>query len=165
MPEIIIIAAVATESRIIGSSGELPWDIPEDLGRFQRLTTGGTVLMGRRTFESILREVGGPLPDRETVVLTTTQKHEEYPEVQACPGVEAAMNLVSGKEKLFICGGESVYQDFLSRADRLELTLVEGSYEGDTYFPPFRHLVGSRFQETARESYDGFSFVTLDACH
>jgi Dihydrofolate reductase len=160
MPEIVIIAALTRESRVIGNDGKLPWDIPEDLKRFQRLTTGHTVVMGRRTFESICRQVGGPLPDRDTVVLTTTKDYPQYPEVQVCRSVQDAMQTISQKRKAFICGGASVYEDFLPKADRLELTVVEKDYNGDTYFPPFEDRLEEELEVTSREERDGFSFVT-----
>ena len=162
MPELVIIAAVAEENRVIGQEKDLPWHIPEDLQHFKNLTTGHPLLMGRRTFESVVHQFGGPLPDRRMVVLTSQGPFEEYPNIETYPSIETAMDALADAETVFIGGGEAIYRQFLPRADRLELTLIEGSYEGDTYFPPFEHLVGDTFEETAVDERDGFRFVTYE---
>ena len=162
MPELVIIAAVAEENRVIGQEKDLPWHIPEDLQHFKNLTTGHPLLMGRRTFESVVHQFGGPLPDRRMVVLTSQGPFDEYPDIETYPSIDAAMNALADAETVFIGGGEAIYRQFLPRADRLELTLIEGSYEGDTYFPPFEHLVGDTFKETAVDERDGFRFVTYE---
>jgi len=162
VPELVLIAAVAEENRVIGKNKDLPWHIPEDLQHFKDLTTGHALLMGRRTFESIVHQFGGPLPDRRMVVLTHRTSFDEYPEVETYSSIDAAMDAVADEEIVFIGGGESIYRQFLPRADRLELTLVEGEYEGDTYFPPFEPLVGDVFEPTQVDERDGFRFVTYE---
>jgi len=162
MPELVIIAAIAEENRVIGRDHELPWHIPEDLERFQRLTTGHPLLVGRRTFESIVHQFGGPLPDRRMVVLTSTNSLPSYPEIETYSSIASALGALSDEDVVFIGGGATVYEAFLPHADRLELTLVEGHYEGDTYFPPFEHLVGTVFEPTTIEEHDGFRFVTYE---
>lgn len=162
VPEIVLIAAVAESNRVIGNNKDLPWHIPEDLQHFKKLTTGHPLLMGRRTFESIVHQFGGPLPDRRLVVLTSQGPFDEFPEVETYPSIDAAMDAVADEEVVFIGGGEAIYRQFLPQADRLELTLIEGDYEGDTYFPPFEHLVGEVFEKTAVDERDGFRFVTLE---
>lgn len=162
MPEIVIIAAVAEENRVIGRGKELPWHIPEDLQHFKELTTGHALLMGRRTFESVVHQFGGPLPDRRMVVLTSQGPLDEHPEVETYPSIDAAMDALADEDIVFVGGGESVYEQFLPRADRLELTLVEGDYEGDTYFPPFEPPVGDVFEVTDVDERDGFRFVTYE---
>ena len=160
--EIVLIAAVAEENRVIGKDKDLPWHIPEDLKHFKRLTTGHPLLMGRKTFESIVHQFGGPLPDRRTVVLTSKGELPEYPEVEAYASIDAALEALEGEDTVFIGGGEAVYEQFLPRADRLELTLVEGDYDGDTYFPEYEHLVGDPFEITRDDPHDGFRFVTFE---
>lgn len=162
VPELVLIAAVAEENRIIGQDKDLPWHIPEDLKHFKRLTTGHALLMGRRTFESVVHQFGGPLPNRRMIVLTTEGPLADYPEVETYPSIDAALDAVADEEIVFIGGGESVYRQFLPRADRLELTLIEGTYEGDTYFPRFEHLVGDVFEVTHVDERDGFRFVTYE---
>jgi dihydrofolate reductase len=160
VPELVIIAAVAEENRVIGKDRDLPWHIPEDLQHFKELTTGHPLLMGRRTFESIVHQFGGPLPDRRMVVLTSQGPFEDYPDVETYSSIDKAMDAVADEDVVFIGGGEAIYHQFLPKADRLELTLIEGDYEGDTYFPPFEHLVGDVFEKTSVDERDGFRFVT-----
>lgn len=160
MPEIVLIAAVAESNRVIGRDQDLPWHLPDDLKRFKRLTSGHPLLMGRKTFESLVHQFGGALPDRRNLVLTTTRDFDDYPDVETYPTIDAAMDAVRDADRVFIGGGADVYAQFLPRADRLELTLVEGDYRGDTYFPPFEHLVGDVFEVTTVDPRDGFRFVT-----
>lgn len=159
-PEIVLIAAVAEKNRVIGKGDDLPWHISEDLQRFKQLTTGHPLLMGRRTFESILHQFGGPLPGRRLVVLTSRGPFEAYPEVETYASVDEAMEALSGAGTVFIGGGGAIYAEFLPIADRLELTLVEGDYDGDTFFPPYEHLIGSTFELTAEEKRENYRFVT-----
>ena len=162
VPEIVLIAAVAEENRVIGKDGGLPWHIPEDMQRFKRLTSGHAVLMGRRTFESIVRRLGGPLPDRRTVVLTSRGELPEHPDVEACSSIQEALETLADEELIWVTGGESVYRELLPDAHRLELTLVEGEWGGDTHFPEYEHLVSEVFEVTAEEPRDGYRFVTLE---
>lgn len=161
-PEIVLIAAVAEGNRVIGRDGRLPWHIPEDLRRFKRLTTGHAVLMGRRTFESIARRLGGPLPERRNVVLTSRGELPDHPGVEAHASVEEALEALSGEEVVFVAGGASVYRELLPEADRLELTLVEGEWEGDVFFPPYEDLAEESFRVVVEEPGDGYRFVTLE---
>ncbi|WP_022834847.1 dihydrofolate reductase [Salisaeta longa] len=159
MPDIVLIAAVAEENRVIGKDKDLPWHLPEDLKRFKRLTTGHPLLMGRHTFESVVHQFGGPLPNRRMMVLTT-QGLPDYPDIETYSSIDAAMAAVADADVVYIGGGGDIYKQFLPRADRMELTLVEGAHAGDTYFPPFKHLVGDVFTVAREEPHDGFRFVT-----
>ncbi len=160
-PEIVLVAAIAEKNRLIGRGDDLPWHIPEDLKHFKRLTTGQALLMGSRTFRSIVNQFGRPLPDRRTIVLTSKGAVPGYPEIEAYPSIGAALEATADIPVLFIGGGSTVYAPFLPRADRLELTLIEGDYEGDVYFPPYEHLIPEVFTLTNEERHDGFRFVTL----
>jgi dihydrofolate reductase len=159
-PEVVIIAAVAEKDRLIGRGTHLPWHIPEDLKRFKRLTLGHPLLMGRKTFESILVQFGKPLPDRRHIVLTRNPGHIEHPAAECFESVEIALAALKNETIVYISGGAAVYKTFLERADRLELTIVEGDFDGDTFFPPWQHLVGSLFELASREEHDGFRFET-----
>jgi dihydrofolate reductase len=168
-PELVLIAALAVRDRLIGDGMELPWHIPEDLRRFKRLTSGHPILMGRRTFESLLHQMGKPLPGRRHLVLTSEpeafmRKHAGHAaQVEAFSGADEALAAAQGAERVFIGGGASVYAELLERADRWELTLVEGEHAGDTHFPPYEHLLGERFVVTSEEAHEGdpaFRFVT-----
>lgn len=161
-PEIVIIAALAEENRVIGKDLDLPWHIPEDLKRFKRLTSGFPLLMGRKTFESIVHQFGGPLPNRRSIVLTRRGGLAGFDGVETYATLEDALTAVGDAERVFVGGGGKIYDLFLEQADRLELTLVEGSYEGDTFFPDYEHLIGKLFEITCVENRDGYRFVTYE---
>jgi dihydrofolate reductase len=129
-----IIAAVA-ENGVIGRDGKLPWRVSADLRQFKKLTMDHTIIMGRRTWESIAR----PLPGRRMIVVSRQSGYQSNAD-----GIEVAANLddaldraaAHGKEEVFIIGGAELYKAALPRADRLYLTRVEAHVAGDTYFPP-----------------------------
>lgn len=144
-PEIVVIAAVAKKDRLIGDGLDLPWRISEDLKRFKRLTLGHPIVMGRRTFDSLVHQFGGVLKGRPNLVLTSRPLDVDHPDVHAFSSLSDAIEAFSAAEIIFLGGGASVYEAGLPIADRLELTLVDGDFTGDTYFPPFEHLIGSDF--------------------
>jgi len=162
VPDITLIAAVAEENRVIGRDLDLPWHLPEDLQRFKRLTTGYPLILGRKTFQSIVHQFGGPLPNRRMIVLTRKGLENDYDGVETYSSLDAALESVDGEETVFIGGGEDIYRQFLPHADRLELTLVEGEWEGDTYFPEYEHLIGDVFEPVEVDDRDGFRFVTYE---
>ena len=144
---IILVAAVA-RNRAIGVDNGLPWRLPADLKSFKRRTRGHTLLMGRRTWESL---DGGPLPGRRTIVLSTTL--EEVPEgVVVVPtlveGIEHARS--AGEQELFIAGGGSVYAAAEPYADRMLLTWVDTEVAGDAFFPD---VDMSLWRELGREEF------------
>ena len=125
---IAIIVAMA-KNRVIGKNGQLPWHLPSDLRRFKQLTMGHTLLMGRRTFESI----GTALPGRQTIVLS---RDPEYRAVgcTVATDIEAAMQLVKPEEELFICGGADIYRQTLPFVEKIYLTELDVEIAGDRYF-------------------------------
>lgn len=140
---IAIIAAIADDGTI-GHAGKIPWHISDDLKRFKRLTLGHPVIMGRRTFESIGKE----LPGRRNIILGR----------QHCPSLEDALK-TCGDETVFIIGGAEVYRQALPVADKLYLTHVHQRPAGDTRFPEYDR---GQWREIAREDHDGFSFVDYE---
>lgn len=161
-PEIVIIAAVAEKNRVIGKDNELPWYISEDLKRFKRLTIGHPVLMGRKTFESIVARLGKPLPHRRNVVLTKRKYRPAFPEVETYDSLEAALAALADEKRFAIIGGESLFRKALTITDRLELTIVEGDYEGDAYFPAYEHLIDREIRLLTKEEKDGYRFETYE---
>jgi len=147
---LIIIAAVA-RNRVIGKGGKVPWDIPEDMERFKQFTKGHTVVMGRRSYESL----GKQLPDRRNIVLTS----KAIPGVETYPTIAEALQALENEEKVFVIGGGEIFAQLLGSADELQLTLVDQDVDGDTFFPPYEHLVGSVFQLVNRETHEGFTYV------
>lgn len=160
--EIVLIAAVAEENRAIGRGLDLPWRIPADLRRFKALTLGHPIIMGRRTFESLVHQFGGPLAGRENVVLTRHPMHVDHPDVHVCGALDDALDAFADRERVFIGGGASVYAATLPLADRLELTLVEGFFTGDTFFPAYGALVEGPeavFERVATERHEAAGAV------
>ena len=124
-----IIVAMA-KNRVIGKKGQLPWHLPSDLRRFKQLTMGHTLLMGRCTFESI----GTALPGRQTIVLSRDPEYRAAGCVMTTD-IEAALQMVSPTEELFICGGADIYRQTLPFADKIYLTELDVEIAGDRYFP------------------------------
>ena len=127
----VYVIAAMSENRVIGRGGGLPWHLPDDMKHFQQLTTGHTVIMGRKTFESM----DGPLPDRRNIVIT---RQSDY----APSGAEVAHSLdealrLAGNGDCFVSGGEEIYRLALPVADRLYLTVVHAEVDGDVRFPQF----------------------------
>lgn len=132
MPEIIIIAAIAT-NRVIGRDNQLLWNIPEDMAHFKALTAGHTVLMGRKTWESLPPRFR-PLPGRRNIVITR-QADYAAPGAELADSLEAAIALAEPDSCAFIIGGGEIYRQAMDLADRLELTEVSLEPEGDAWFP------------------------------
>ncbi len=152
---ITIIAAIA-KNNVIGKDNDLPWHLPEDLKRFKKLTTGNTVLMGRKTFESIMDRLGKPLPNRTSLVIT---RQTDYPVPNGCRVHSSIEDAVAKhkNEHIFIIGGASIYQASMNLADELEITHLDNEYAGDTYFPT---IDPERWEVTEEDIYDGYKFVT-----
>jgi dihydrofolate reductase len=125
---ISLVAAVA-QNGAIGNRGALPWRLPADLARFRRLTTGHSILMGRKTFRSI----GGPLPGRRNIVLTRDVDFRAAG-CEIAHSVEQSL-AAAGRGELFVIGGASVYELFLPLAGRLYITRVAAEVLGDAFFP------------------------------
>lgn len=123
------IVAMAS-NRVIGVNNQLPWRLPADLARFKRLTMGHTLVMGRKTYESI----GRPLPGR-TMIVVTRQPDFAPPGVKVAHSVDEALALAQGDDEVFIAGGAELYAQTLGRLDRLYLTRIEREVPGDTRFP------------------------------
>jgi len=151
MSEIIIIAAMA-ENRVIGKDNALPWSLKEDLARFKELTTGCPCIMGRKTWESLPKK---PLPGRLNVVISRSAANA--PGAVVVSSLQDAVQHCAGHEKIFICGGASVYREAFSLADKIELTVIHRRYEGDAFFP---EIDGAQWKKTAAVDFDGFSFIS-----
>ena len=128
---IIVIAAIA-ENNVIGNAGDLPWHLKSDLLRFKTLTQNGTVVMGRKTHESIIRRMGKPLPNRTSIVLSRDTSYHANG-VVVCHSLKAAFDMCT--ENVFIIGGERVFREAVLLADELHLTIVHAQPEGDVRFP------------------------------
>jgi dihydrofolate reductase len=139
----ISIIAAMSRNRVIGRRGAIPWDIPEDRRRFRELTLGHTVIMGRKTFESI----GRPLAGRRNIVVTGLTDYAAEGAVFVHSLAEALASSDPADE-LFICGGSGIYELAMTLCSKIYLTLVDLEIEGDRYFP---HIPADDFQELSRE--------------
>ena len=128
--KITIVAAIASNN-VIGKKNSLPWDIPEDLKRFKQLTSGHTILMGRKTFDSI----GRPLPNRTNIVMTKDTNYQKEG-VEIVFDEKEALNLIKElNQEVFIIGGSKIYELFEPWATSLMITRVLKDFKGDAFFP------------------------------
>lgn len=154
MSTIVLIAAVA-KNRVIGIENRLPWHLSTDLKYFKAITLGHTILMGRKTFESL----GRPLPKRRNMVMTQNKswKHEGYEIVHA---VDEVLDKTAAEEKVFVIGGEAIFTAFLPYADYLYLTEIHQDFEGDTFFPRYEKTQWREIQRFPQvEGEVNFDFV------
>lgn len=117
------------KQRVIGYQNQLPWHLPNDLKHVKQLSTGHTLVMGRKTFESI----GKPLPNRRNVVLTNNHsfKHEGVDVIHSIEEI----NDIPGQ--VFIFGGQTLFEEMIDKVDDMYITVVDGKFQGDTFFPPY----------------------------
>ena len=127
--ELTIIAAASTNN-VIGFNNKLIWNIPNDLKRFKELTLGHSVIMGRKTFESL----PNPLPKRRNIIIT---KNKDYSRdgIEVTSNIEDAIDLCKSDSQPFIIGGGEIYSQTIEIVDKIELTRVYKDYQGDAFFP------------------------------
>ena len=150
----INIIVAMSKNRVIGDSNTLIWHLPEDLKRFKQLTTGNTIVMGRKTYESI----GRPLPNRRSIIITRDTNYK----VDGCEVVnslEEALEL--SNNNCFIIGGGEIYRQALDKADRIYLTRINKDFEGDTTFPEIREWYESDCQEFNNDELS-WSFIQYE---
>ncbi len=144
---IISLIVAASENNVIGNSGKLPWSLPNDLKYFRDLTVGKPVIMGRKTLESI----GKPLPGRQNIVITS-QNTLPLPGCDTADSPARALEKAeeSGAKEVFVIGGGQIFHDLLPLANRVYLTRVHATIEGDTFFPK---LDQAAWTEISRERH------------
>lgn len=158
-PRISIISAIAKKDRAIGKNNALLWHIPEDFKHFKELTSGHAIIMGENTYKSI----GKPLPNRTNIILSLSS--EFTPEgCMVVRSIEEAIAVAKQyeTEEIFIIGGASIYKQFIPMADRLYLTLVDGEYEADTFFPEYDDFTKVVSEEKMNNGEYVFTFVVLE---
>ena len=153
-----LIAAVAA-NRVIGSHNALPWYIKEDLKHFRDITMGHTVLMGRNTFDSIMKHLGKPLPGRESVVVTRNLDLRLPESVMVFRDLDSAMKWLKDRDEVMVAGGGQIFSQLFDKADKLLLTEIHKNVDGDVYFPKVDKAI---WKETSREDHDEFSFVEYE---
>ena len=138
-----IIVAKA-KNNIIGKNNQIIWNLPEDLKHFRELTTGYTIIMGRKTYESL----GKPLPDRKHIIFSQNpdfRVHEEN--VQVVHSLLEIQDLIEGKEEVFVIGGAMIYNFLMPYVKKMYITEIAKDFEGDAFFPTIDHEI---WKETSR---------------
>ena len=157
--KISIVVAIAANNAI-GKDNQLLWRLPNDLKHFKQITSGHTIIMGRKTYDS----VGKPLPNRRNVVITRQNINIEGCEV--VNSLDAALALCADEPEVFIVGGAEIYKQAMQATDRIYLTIVHQDFDGDTYFAEIK---ADEWKESEREDYQpdekhqfAYSFITLE---
>ena len=172
-PTISIIAAIG-ENRELGKDNKLLWHIPEDLKRFKKLTQNHAVIMGRKTYESI----GKPLPDRLNIIITRDKSYK--PKSTVTPvnqltvvhSLEQAIELAKKsriydlgsiiKDEIFVIGGGQIFELAFPYAEKLYLTIVEGTYDADTFFPDYSVFNKIVFEQKGEDKGYRFRWIELE---
>lgn len=146
-----------SKNRVIGCNNQLPWHMPADLKRFKQLTLNKTVIMGRKTFESI----GHALPDRENIIITH-QKDYSANHCKIAHSLKDALSL-SSHQDVFIIGGQTIYEQALSIANQLFITLIDETISGDTFFPEIQkekwQLISNEKHERDEKNQYAYEFL------
>ena len=157
----VSIIAAMDRNRLIGNKNQLPWHLPADLAHFKQVTMGKPVIMGRKTYESI----GRPLPGRDNIVLTRSGDFHAQG-VSVVSSLQQALDDVAGSDEVMVIGGSTVYALAMPRADRLYITHVENSYQGDAWFPEFDlecwRIVNDERHSADENNSSNYRFVTYE---
>lgn len=159
---IITFVVAAAANNAIGKDNQLLWNLPTDLKHFKKITSGHTIIMGRKTFDSM----GKPLPNRRNIVITRN-KDLKIEGAEVTKSLNEALELCNNEAEVFVIGGAEIYKAALERTDKIYLTRVHKSFNGDAYFPD---LNPDKWVEVAREDHLAdeknpidFSFITLES--
>ena len=157
---IISIIVAIGENHAIGKNNQLLWHMPNDLKHFKEITSGRTIIMGRKTFDS----VGKPLPRRRNIVVT--RQDIEIPGCEVVKSIDEGLALCAHDDEVFIGGGAEIYRQAMAKTDRLYLTIIHKEFEADTFFPKIDYL---QWQEVSREDFEPdeknplpYSFIQLN---
>lgn len=157
---IISIVVAIAQNNAIGKNNQLLWHLPKDLKHFKDITSGHTVIMGRKTYES----VGKPLPNRRNIIIT--RQNIVIDGCEVVNSIEEALKLCTGETEVFIVGGAEIYKQAMALTDRIYLTIVHQEFDADTYFPEIKETI---WKETERQDHESdekhlfpYSFITLE---
>ena len=162
---IISLIAAMGKNRVIGNKGKLPWRMPADLEYYKSKIRGKTVVMGRKTFESMGNR---PLPNRANIIITRDQNYQVEDAIVVHSAEEAIREAekISSDQELMVIGGSEIYKEFLPRANRIYLTMIDGMFEGDAFFPEYditewKEISYEEHEMDAKNPYD-YRFVVLE---
>ncbi len=150
----LALIAAYTKNRVIGKDGKIPWKIKGEQQRFKELTTGNVVIMGRRSYE----EIGRPLPNRTTIVVSNTKNFDAENCFTAKTLSEAVK--LAGDRDIYISVGAGIYREALPLVEKMYITEIDQEMEGDTYFPEFQE---KQFVKEVNQRFDGeipYTYVT-----
>jgi dihydrofolate reductase len=157
---IVAIIVAIGENNAIGKNNQLLWHMPNDLKHFKDVTSGRTIIMGRKTFDS----VGKPLPKRRNIVVT--RQDITIPGCEIVKSIQDGLALCKGEDEVFIGGGAEIYKLAMHLTDRIYLTIIHKSFDADTFFP---EIDRKEWKEVSREDYQPdeknplpYSFITLE---
>lgn len=155
---IISLVVAAADNNVIGKDNAMPWHIPEDFKHFKEVTMGKPCIMGRKTFESILVSLGKPLPGRVNIIIS--RKNYQHDGALTCKDLDEAIDQAkrTASEEICIIGGAQIYNLALPLANRVYLTRVHQSPEGDAFFPE----LGKEWKETDKDSRGPYTFLTYE---
>lgn len=158
MKAIISLVVACADNNVIGIKNAMPWHIPEDFQHFKAVTLGKPCIMGRKTFESILAQLGKPLPGRVNIIVS--RRNYQHAGALTCKDLNEAIEQArkTGTEEICIIGGAQIYEQALPLADKIHLTRVHQSPDGDAFFP----VLGKEWVEQSRDEREGFSFLTYE---
>jgi len=152
--------AAMSENHVIGKDNQLLWHMPNDLKHFKNTTSGHTVIMGRKTFDS----VGKPLPKRRNIIIT-----RQIITIEGCEvvnSIDAALELSKDEDEVFIVGGAEIYKQALPYTDRVYLTVIHHHFDGDSFFP---ELSSNEWKEVSHENHPAdeknafaYAFITYE---
>ena len=157
----ISLIVAMSEDRVIGRDGTMPWRLSADLRRFKQITMGHHMLMGRKTFDSI----GRALPGRTTVVISRSATYDD-PNIRVARSLDEAIEIAANDSEVFVVGGAQIYNLALPQVDRIYLTRVHATIEGDTFFPKVDWDAWKLFESEKHEADEkndfDVSFLTYD---
>ena len=155
------IVVAMDDNRLIGSNNQLPWHLPADLAYFKKLTTGKSILMGRKTYDSI----GRPLPNRRNIVITRNVEIS-IPGCEVISSIESALEITKGDKEVMVIGGASLCKQLLPKINRLYITKIDGEFEGDVFFPEYDdiswHQVSCESHPKDDSNAYSYHFIVLD---
>lgn len=163
--KLCLIVAMAHD-RAIGKDNALLWHLPQDLKHFKNVTMGKPVIMGHKTWDSIVAQIGKGLPGRDNIVISRSGFAADGAYIRDTPkqGIRLAKQLAAekGLDEVFIIGGATIYEQTLPDVDRIYLTMVEGEYEADAYFPKVNLKKWKKISAERHHGDPAFSFLVLE---
>lgn len=160
----ITLVAAAAENNALGKNNQMIWHLPDDFKRFKSLTSGHSIILGRKTYESL----NGPLPNRTHIIITRQENYAQKVDPSCCivvDSLESAIAKTNPEEENFVIGGGEIYKLALPLADKIELTRVHGTFDAEAFFPEIEHnnwnLVNEEFHPIDERHNFAFTYQTF----